>query len=64
MASPNDVILALQTAARQLSAYPAGHPARVSAVATAHSRLEELLGPTGALVLGIARDSEIGRAHV
>ena len=47
----------LVTAWRNLSAYPPGHPARASALATAHARLQATLAVASPLVLGIARDA-------
>ena len=46
----------LVTAWRNLAAYPPGHPARSSALATAHARLRASLATTSPLVLGIAHD--------
>lgn len=47
----------LVTAWRNLSAYPPGHPARASALATAHGRLRATLAVASPLVLGISRDA-------
>jgi hypothetical protein len=50
------VVSALVTAWRNLAAYPAGHPARASALAAAHTRLRASLAAVSPLVLGIAHD--------
>lgn len=50
------MVSSLVTAWRNLAAYPAGHPARSSALATAHARLRAALAVTSPLVLGIAHD--------
>lgn len=55
--SINDVIVALQAAARQAGVYPAGHPARAAAFANAHARLAAFLAGSGGLTLGVARDA-------
>src|SRR3984893_12642067 len=47
----------LVTAWRNLAAYPPGHPARASALATAHTRLRASLAAASPLVLGISRDA-------
>ena len=47
----------LVTAWRNLAAYPPGHPARASALATAHTRLRASLAVASPLVLGISRDA-------
>ena len=47
---------ALVTAWRNLAAYPPGHPARASALATAHARVRASLAASSPLVLGIRRD--------
>ncbi|HEX7788463.1 MAG TPA: hypothetical protein VF653_19745, partial [Methylomirabilota bacterium] len=44
------------TAWRNLAAYPAGHPARASALATAHERIRAYLAVASPLTLGIGRD--------
>jgi HEAT repeats len=51
-----EVVSALVTAWRNLAAYPAGHPARASALATAHTRLRASLAAASPLALGIAHD--------
>ena len=51
-----EVVSSLVTAWRNLTAYPAGHPARTAALAAAHGRLVALLGASTPLVLGISRD--------
>ncbi|HSE05517.1 MAG TPA: HEAT repeat domain-containing protein [Methylomirabilota bacterium] len=51
-----EVVSSLVTAWRNLAAYPAGHPARSSALGTAHTRLRAALAVTSPLVLGIAHD--------
>ena len=52
-----EVVSALVTAWRNLSVYPEGHPARSSALATAHARLRATLATASPLVFGIAHDS-------
>ena len=47
----------LVTAWRNLTVYPAGHPARIASVQTAHARLAELMASSGRLVLGVARNA-------
>src|SRR4029077_4681405 len=47
----------LVTAWRNLASYPPGHPARASALATAHGRLRASLAAASPLVFAIARDS-------
>jgi hypothetical protein len=65
-----ELMSSLVTAWRNLAAYPAGHPARASALATAHARLRASLAVASPLVLGIARDGlisggkKIEAAHV
>jgi len=60
----------LVTAWRNLASYPPGHPARASALATAHGRLRASLAATNPLVFAIARDSltsggkKVDAAHV
>jgi len=60
----------LVTARRNLASYPPGHPARASALATAHGRLRASLAATNPLVFAIARDSltsggkKVDAAHV
>jgi HEAT repeat protein len=49
-------VSALVTAWRNLAAYPPGHPARASALATAHARVRASLAASSPLVLGIGRD--------
>ncbi|HJR05318.1 MAG TPA: hypothetical protein VKA83_26985, partial [Methylomirabilota bacterium] len=44
------------TAWRNLAAYPPGHPARASALATAHARVRASLAAGSPLVLAISRD--------
>ncbi len=51
-----EVVSSLVTAWRNLAAYPSGHPARTSALATAQARLGALLAASSPLVLGISRD--------
>jgi hypothetical protein len=51
-----EVVSSLVTAWRNLAAYPSGHPARTSALATAHARLAALLAAATPLVLGISRE--------
>jgi hypothetical protein len=46
----------LVTAWRNLSAYPAGHPARMAAIESAQARLASFMAVSGRLVLGVARD--------
>ena len=50
------MVSSLVTAWRNLAAYPPGHPARSSALATAHARVRASLATTSPLVLGIAHD--------
>ncbi|MGH7413602.1 MAG: hypothetical protein ACREKJ_05330, partial [Candidatus Rokuibacteriota bacterium] len=65
-----EVVSSLVTAWRNLAAYPPGHPARSSALATAHARLRASLAVASPLVLGIAREGlvnegkKIEAAHV
>lgn len=65
-----ELMSSLVTAWRNLAAYPPGHPARASALATAHARLRASLAVASPLVLGIARDAlvsggkKIEAAHV
>jgi hypothetical protein len=49
-------VSALVTAWRNLAAYPPGHPARASALATAHARVRASLATGSPLVLAISRD--------
>jgi hypothetical protein len=64
------VVSALVTAWRNQAAYPPGHPARTSALATAHGRLRAYLAASSPLVFGIAReglssgDQKLSSAHV
>jgi hypothetical protein len=51
-----EVVSALVTAWRNLAAYPPGHPARASALATAHARVRASLAASSPLLLGIGRD--------
>ena len=51
-----EVVSALVTAWRNLAAYPPGHPARASALATAHARVRASLAASSPLVLAIGRD--------
>ena len=51
-----EVVSSLVTAWRNLAAYPSGHPARASALTTAHARLAGLLAAATPLVLGISRE--------
>jgi hypothetical protein len=53
------VVSSLVTAWRNLAAYPAGHPARSAALASAHGRLKAFLAVGSPLVAGIARDGLI-----
>jgi hypothetical protein len=55
--SLQDVVVALQAAARQAGVYPAGHPARAAALENAHARLSGFLAAGGALTLGVAKDA-------
>lgn len=54
------MVSALVTAWRNLAAYPPGHPARASALATAHARVRASLAAASPLVLGIGRDGLLG----
>ncbi len=56
----SEVVSALVTAWRNLAAYPPGHPARASALATAHARVRASLAAASPLVLGIGRDGLLG----
>ena len=47
-----ELMSSLVTAWRNLAAYPPGHPARASALATAHTRLRASLATASPLVLG------------
>ncbi|HEX7213657.1 MAG TPA: hypothetical protein VF578_05570, partial [Methylomirabilota bacterium] len=49
----------LVTAWRNLAAYPASHPARAAALATAHGRIRAYLAVASPLTLGIGRDGLI-----
>ncbi|HMH75061.1 MAG TPA: hypothetical protein VK547_00465, partial [Candidatus Udaeobacter sp.] len=51
-----EVVSALVTAWRNLAAYPPGHPARASALATAHARVRASLAASSPLLFGIGRD--------
>ncbi len=51
-----EVVSALVTAWRNLAAYPPGHPARSSALATAHARVRAFVAVASPLMLGIGRD--------
>ncbi len=51
-----EVVSSLVTAWRNLAAYPSGHPARTSALTTAHARLTAFLAAATPLVLGISRE--------
>src|SRR5262245_34471754 len=55
--SLQDVVVALQAAARQAGVYPAGHPARAAAFQNAHARLAAFLAGSGGLTLGVAKDA-------
>jgi hypothetical protein len=44
---------------RNLSAYPPGHPALAASLQQLQQRLDELRGPAGEVVLGIAADGLI-----
>jgi HEAT repeat protein len=52
-----DVVVALQAAARQAGVYPAGHPSRAAAFQNAHSKLAGFLTGGGGLTLGVAKDA-------
>jgi hypothetical protein len=52
-----ELLSSLVTAWRNLASYPPGHPARASALATAHDRLHAHLAQSSPLVLGITRDA-------
>jgi HEAT repeat protein/PBS lyase HEAT-like repeat-containing protein len=51
-----DFIRTLAVAWKNLSAYPPGHPALAGAVESAHRALNDLRGPAGEVILGIASD--------
>jgi hypothetical protein len=52
-----DVVVALQAAARQAGVYPAGHPARAAAFQNAHAKLAGFLAGGGGITLGVAKDA-------
>lgn len=54
-----EVVSSLVTAWRNLAAYPASHPARAAALATAHGRIRAYLAVASPLTLGIGRDGLI-----
>jgi len=51
-----DFVRGLALAWKNLAAYPSGHPALSGALESVHARLNELRGPAGDVVLGIAAD--------
>src|SRR5881392_2123558 len=51
-----DFVRGLALAWKNLAAYPSGHPALSGALESVHSRLADLRGPAGEVVLGIAAD--------
>ncbi len=51
-----EAVAFLVTAWRNLSAYPAGHPAQTVAIKAAQTRLASFMAVSGRLVLGVARD--------
>jgi HEAT repeat protein len=51
------MIPALVTAWRNLSAYPAAHPARAAALRVAHQKLTALLATSAPLTLGVLKDA-------
>jgi hypothetical protein len=51
-----ELIPALVTAWKNLSVYPAGHPAREAGVRGAHKRLTGFMAAAGPLTLGVAKD--------
>jgi hypothetical protein len=55
--SLQDVVVALQAAARQAGVYPAGHPARGAAFQNAHARLAGFLAGSGGLTLAVAKEA-------
>ncbi|HZP39666.1 MAG TPA: HEAT repeat domain-containing protein [Methylomirabilota bacterium] len=65
-----ELLSSLVTAWRNLASYPPGHPARATALATAHGRLQAHLAHASPLVLGVARDAlvsgdkKVETAHV
>jgi hypothetical protein len=58
-----DVVVALQAAARQAGVYPAGHPSRAAAFQNAHSKLAGFLTGGGGLTLGVAKDALLAGAR-
>lgn len=55
--SLQETIPALVTAWRNLSAYPAAHPARAAALRVAHQKLSALLATSAPLTLGVLKDA-------
>lgn len=51
-----DFVRGLALAWKNLAAYPTGHPALTASLDSVHARLNELRGPAGDVVLGIAAD--------
>ena len=51
-----DFVRGLALAWKNLAAYPAGHPALASSLDSVHARLNDLRGPAGDVVFGIAAD--------
>jgi HEAT repeat protein len=54
-----EFVRALALGWKNLAAYPPGHPVLAGALAQLHARLEELRGPAGDVVFGIAADGLI-----
>jgi hypothetical protein len=54
-----EFVRALALGWKNLAAYPPGHPVLAGALAQLHQRLEELRGPAGDVVFGIAADGLI-----
>src|SRR4051812_38437666 len=52
----SDFVRGLALAWKNLAAYPAGHPALAGSLDAVHARLNELRGPGGDVVLGVAAD--------
>jgi HEAT repeat protein len=51
-----DFVRGLALAWKNLAAYPTGHPALTASLESVHARLNDLRGPAGDVVLGIAAD--------
>ncbi len=51
-----ELVRALALAWKNLAAYPPGHPALAASLEAVHSRLDDVRGPAGEVVFGIAAD--------